>query len=199
MKKKIDFYLVIFFVLCFSIANAQVYGKVFFFDFIVYRNDTVKLIRFEIGVGTPTHLLDINTGYILKIISIENDILFSKFIPVSFRAEALPYEGEEEYVVEFNESEQFLRLPYFPNADRIEIYHEDKLIFTIDVKKYICEPNGVCSGDENEINCPVDCKKPEKIPWIYLIVVAIIIFIIIIFWRRKTSKIENILAKIDET
>lgn len=158
MGGKIVFLTVLFFLVLLSNMNAQeMLEKVFYFHLVVYRNDTATLTNFEVIEGIPTIFptIPLELNYPVIIFSIQNEILFEAQLPVSFKAYPMPPEGEPEIIVELNESEHYLRPPYFENADRIEIYHDDKLIFS----HKICEINNVCESlkGENTINCPEDC------------------------------------------
>jgi hypothetical protein len=50
--------------------------------------------------------------------------------------------------------------PYFPAADRIDIYKGSKKLFSIDISNSrLCVEDGMCFSDagENTMNCPSDC------------------------------------------
>jgi hypothetical protein len=58
--------------------------------------------------------------------------------------------------------EKYLRLPYFAEAARIELYHSDKLIFKYKID--LCNKNSICEIEkhENYLSCPEDCPSGSK-------------------------------------
>jgi hypothetical protein len=201
---------ILFAILCVSVFLSAQAGaqegleKVFYFHLIIYRIDTATLTNFEIIDGVPTDFpnIPLELNYTLLVFSIQDEILFKAKLPVSFTAYPMPPEGQPDIEVQLNESEQYLRLPYFENAKKIEIYHDDKLIFSYDICQldYVCEN----SKGENSINCPIDCPppttattipvKPPSTPiYLYLIVIVIIIAVAVFFLLKiKTVRTDNI-------
>jgi hypothetical protein len=51
----------------------------------------------------------------------------------------------------------FVRVPYFPTAKKILVYHQNKVILLIDLEKDFCNRNGKCDLGENGYNCQQDC------------------------------------------
>jgi hypothetical protein len=148
---------IIFIILIFTflpIVISQSLDKIFVLDIYIYRNDsTAKLVDFKLTEGVPQSFPEPppEFNYTLTIYSVDNQILFQKPIIVGFLVSIFP-EGEKLL------DEVFLRLriPYFENAKRIDIYRNNKKIFSYE----ICYINGVCdsSKGENSVNCPEDCK-----------------------------------------
>lgn len=160
-------------------------SRIFVLFATIYRNNTVILHDFSISEGTPYSFPGFQANYTIKIISVENDILFRAPIEISFIAypETLPeYPG----VIELNETTIYLRLPYFPDADRIEMYYRNSLIFQHKIlRKPICGDD-FCDLEfgENYENCSEDCppSPPTAIPiYIYLIIVLVFISLVIVF------------------
>jgi hypothetical protein len=192
MKKLI--FLVISLVLAFNLFSqlsfSQEPDKVFYFDFTITRNDEVKLLKLEFGTGKISDFA-YQSDYTIKIISIDGKTLFEKPISIVFTAEALPYENETEHVIELNETSKFLRLPFYPTARYIAIYHSGKELFSADLKYYICNKNSVCDLGENEYNCPEDCKIETRgdFLWLYISMSIICIIVLtIIFYKKSQSK-----------
>lgn len=109
-----------------------------------------------------------------------------------------------------------LRIPYFPNGKYVEIYNpQGEKIFTADLSSVaVCNENGLCDGkNENQNNCPSDCKPEQNIPndsqkkqegqqfnfgkaLIFLIIFVILagIGVLVIIWlkKRNKSRVDNI-------
>lgn len=143
-----------------SVVFAQEIEKIFVFYTVVYKDDRVEFVDFNATKGIPDTFYEYPSDYNLKIISVKNEILFQTPLQISFIA--YPQIEDQPGVVELNEVTLYLRLPYFPDADRIELYHNNILIFDFDVKEYICQRDGICSEYENYLNCPLDCPLNEK-------------------------------------
>src|SRR4030042_4882600 len=113
------------FILLNYVKAQEVLEDVFYFHLIIYRNDTVTLDKFEVIEGIPSDFPDLSLklNYSILLLSTENNILFRTQLPINFIAHPMPPEGQPEVEVILNESEQYLRLSYFENSDRIEVYH----------------------------------------------------------------------------
>lgn len=176
------------------VVFAQEVEKVFALYIIVYKNNTVEFKDFGISQGASSIFKDIPSDYTLKIISLEEKILFEKPLPISFIAYVHGFPEDIEVpdggVIELNESVVYLKLPYFPDADRVELYYRDEIIFSLDIKKYICQPDGVCSGDENELNCPQDCKKISggRFSFKYVIIILLVIIVVLAVFFLKSRQ-----------
>lgn len=216
MKRKIITLAILFLFVLLNYVNAkEILESVYYIYLIIYRNDTVTLTNFEVIDGIPTDFptIPLELNYSILILSIKNEILFKAQLPVSFTAYPMPPEGEPHVEVELNESIHYLRLPYFENANKIEIYHEDKLIFSYEICKVneVCEEkkgetnfncpedckpksvcgNRVCETGEDSENCPEDCPtpgKPTRPMWVYLIIGVVIALVIVALSRIKVVR-----------
>lgn len=159
MERKIILIAILSLFLILNYVGAQeILEDVFYFHLIVYKNDTVTLNDFEVIEGIqsdfPTAYLNLN--YSIMILSTQDNMLFRAQVPVSFTAypSLLNDSGGP---VELDKSEHYLRLPYFENSDRIDIYKDDELIFIYE----ICNVNDICEEDKGETleNCLDDCQK----------------------------------------
>lgn len=146
-------------------------------------------------MGMQTHFPSTDTGYYVEIISSTNERLFKSNLGISFTIHYQIFPGEEIPNVE-EEIDKILiniRLPYFDNADRIEIYHDTTLIFT----HKICNFNNICesSKGENTINCKEDCltttttfssSRSRTQTYIYIVIIAFIVLLIVfLFYKLK--------------
>jgi hypothetical protein len=153
-------YMILFFIILISsIAFAQA-NDVFVLYIDVYNDGAVDLKDFKVISGTQNVYAGQDGNYPIKIVSFDDKVLFQSKLQMGFVTyrETIDDEGNmkgEEVVIE--NIEQFLRLPYFKDAKTIELYHEDKLIYSLDVSEHLCNKNSVCEGYENEFNCPTDC------------------------------------------
>lgn len=137
-----------------SLVVAQ--EKIYSMLLIVFRNDTVILKSFSVETGLQSHFPTTDTGYYVEILTYENKRLFRANLGISFSIHLMLLSKEVSNMeTELNEILVLLRLPYFENASKINIYHRDKLIFSYE----ICEINKICEKEkgETEFNC-IDCN-----------------------------------------
>ncbi|MBI2673522.1 hypothetical protein HYX19_04635 [Candidatus Woesearchaeota archaeon] len=119
-------------------------------------------------------------GYLLKIISFDNKVLYSKRFrfPLISAGSALKEwfdeKGKQIYFPTANESGRLdleewgrkvqLIMPYFQNGKKIEIYDQkDKKILEIDIGYFanVCGDN-VCQEHESYVDCKQDCPSGSK-------------------------------------
>ena len=200
---KVKLILIILIILAGFSFSVYAQEKIFSFDVIIYKDDRVELIDFQISDGKVTDFPKYDdANYFIRILSFEGEILFEGSMKITYIAHPFPPPGEEEREVELNETEKFLRMPYFANAKTIELYHDDKLIYSLDVAQYICDNDGTCDENESNQNCPSDCKQQEAQPeskdgglnrmlivGIVLIIVGIIVIYLII--RKNNARREQ--------
>lgn len=161
---KYIFISMVFSVILFSALALAQESKVFVLDLIIYKNDSnATLNDFSVADGIPTDFPEITEvfqgqeQYTIKIISVNNEVLFQKEFLISFTpAPFIPPSGTTPEVTNLTNVEKYLRLPYFEGAKKIEIYHDNKIIFTYE----ICNLNNVCEDGRGEttFNCPDDCE-----------------------------------------
>lgn len=190
--------LLIFLFIIISVKTQEIREeKIYSLLLTIFKNDTVILENISVEMGVLSHFPTTKTGYYVKIISYTNETLFESNLGISFKIHYQIFPGEKIPNIEIEELEKILvslRLPYFENADRIEIYHDDKLIFTFK----ICNFNNICelSKGENIMNCMEDCFKTTKTPQktsrqihTYLVIFGLILGIIIfLFYKIKVVK-----------
>lgn len=142
--------------------------------------------------------------YIAEVVSFDNKILNLTYFDVStkvFIDSVNPETGEIDYgaIIELNESEVTLYVPYYENAKEINIYDWDlNKKLSIEVGSYAKETaiveeieEEVVEEDEKEV-IPEEKVKEEKpikkVLFGVLIgvgIIAIFIFILVVFFRRK--------------
>lgn len=194
--------------------SQEVLEKIFVIEFILYKNDTVELLDFKISEGTVSLFHEAGEpNYNIKIISTDKKVLFSQNMHISFYAAPDAYGNISVPLVELEKQHIYLKLPFFSNGEKIELYHDGKLIFQYIIKW--CNKNGICESDKNEnyincfddchcgnnicdkivgetfANCPQDCpaEKPKTLVYIYLIIIGVIVAIIAFFlYKIKVVK-----------
>lgn len=114
-------------------------------------------------------------GYLLELISFNNEILFSrKFdFPVLTYAPPPEWFDEKGNQIYFPDSDEkllerpdsiILKIPYFQNGKEIVISRNDEKILNIDVSVFanICNNNGICDGSESFRSCPQECDSSAQ-------------------------------------
>ena len=113
-------------------------------------DDTAVLKNISAGYGLPSNFPTIETGYMIKVLSNSNAELFSANLGVSFNIISDPPMN-----VQLDEVTVHARVPVFPAAKYVAIYHDDKKIMNVNLET-ICNKNGICNVGENIYNCK-DC------------------------------------------
>ncbi|MEM0480638.1 MAG: hypothetical protein QXQ14_00395 [Candidatus Aenigmatarchaeota archaeon] len=186
----------------------------FFILFDVCKNNSI--IVKEYGVEEREIVYHEGSGnYFIILLSTNNNILFTYRFDVSFVThgeEIDPITGEiKSREVNLECVEEYFRLPYFENLNKIRISYLEQLLYEME----ICNYNNICERNlgENEINCK-DCSKgltcinikdnicepncpedpdciregfrfPIFLVFVILIIASIIIFLVM-FFKRKT-------------
>ncbi|MCX6774116.1 MAG: hypothetical protein NTY68_03930 [Candidatus Micrarchaeota archaeon] len=111
-----------------SITNAAVYEL----HLVIYKNDSVELKDLNVTLGSPGPFPDAgnDNNYEFRIMAKDNGVLFNQsfhlgFVAYRFRGP----DSTEPDVVPYNKTDNYWRLPYFDNASRIQLFHENRLIF----------------------------------------------------------------------
>jgi|GEM_PF-5645823 len=168
MKKttvsKILYFFII--IILFSLT-VQAAGDVFSFYFILHKSDQVDVISFEAAPGRPTNFPEPIPGYpnkyVVELVSFFNETLYQAEFDIDF--EMHPYPANPEELAEDVSVENItkeIRLSYFPEAEKLNLYHNGNLIYVLYIKDYLCNIDGTCSEYENYLNCPLDCHSGSK-------------------------------------
>lgn len=200
MKNRIGL-LFLAFILISTVASAE---RVFNARMTISKDDSVTVSSFEVLEGKASSFPEYpDANYLIKIVSFDGRTLFEAPMKIDFVVHPFP-EGE----IELNETERSFRLPFFADAKRIEMYHDGRLIHSLNIADYLCNNNSICDANENADNCPSDCRQTTTttVPQqgssnILMLVVGITLLVIgivtlyILIRRRNESREAEILRK----
>ena len=98
------------------------------------------------------------SDYNLRILDKNRNIIFSSVFYVPDKI--FPISGSMIFEKEFNFS---LLLPYFPDAEDLVLYKNDRLVAntSLSIFSQTCG-NGICEESENHVNCPRDCPIKDN-------------------------------------
>lgn len=161
---------------------------------ISYDSVTVKPIYQEIENNAG--------GYVAEVVSVENKILNVTFFSIPLKEYYDSFDEESGEVVgggiiELDETEITLNLPYFDNAKEIRIYNKSlNLKLRIDISSYSREIQPKEVGVIEETSVKEKVIIPEKEPeerqtnyiWFLIIGLAIVFVIFIVLLLRKESQ-----------
>lgn len=169
-------YIIFLIILLLTTVNAQQYQKIFTLDVVIYRNNSVELKEFGIEEGKVSFFGDIGS-YSIRLISFNGSVTFQK--PLNIEFVIYPEPGISEGI-QLNEIELYLRLPFSQETKKVQILHDNKIIFDFNTENYLCNKDNLCAGYENKINCPEDCLKKPKYS-LFIVLAAILVAIAFIF------------------
>jgi len=131
-----------------------------------YDYGNISLIKSSVEINTEIE--NFPGEYTLKILAFDGGVLHTESfeIPKLFIYDIVdPVTGNiiGGDMMELNETNFSLKLPYYKNTKSIEIYDVNSTkLLTIDVSMYaknLCG-DGTCQSYESEKSCPADCLKP---------------------------------------
>lgn len=130
----------------------------FLLDMNIHKDESVELNEFRVLYEEPYEYLP-EGDYAFRIYSGSRLLYEARYqVIFSIRGHGVDengnpttVQGETDYVP------VRLKLPFFADAERIELRHNDRLIYVLDVKSYLCNSNGMCDNAEGEDTCPGDC------------------------------------------
>jgi hypothetical protein len=137
------------------IASACVEARtVLKMTYTVDKNDAVELLELKPTIGTFDRENPRKQSYSLYIED-GDQLLYTSYLPLSFKRS---FVGETDEMTEWQSMDKITvmnKLPYFGNYGTIKIYHDDKVIFSYDLKN-LCNDDKVCNNYENSLVCK-DC------------------------------------------
>jgi hypothetical protein len=125
-----------------------------------YNNDSVGFNSLEIMDGKVNVDPSTSGEYLLKTVSSDGKDLFTTSIPLQFSAHIDKLDANGKMIqqrVDLKKVVKFIRLPYLQNAQRFEVYHGGRLIFSLDIPEKLCIRDGDCSDycqNNNDPDCP---------------------------------------------
>ncbi|MBI2674911.1 MAG: hypothetical protein HYX24_00510 [Candidatus Aenigmarchaeota archaeon] len=162
--KTLTVFLGIFLLLIISAYALDKAGYIIFFYFSVDRSDTVTINELKILEGGRDKATadEENSDYIVRVIGPDGRALSSFPFGITWEIYHMGKDTETGEIKSLkyvkNVSEHAIRLPYYTEAERIEVYHKDRKIFSKSVRLLTCRINNRCEGDEDIVNCPEDCR-----------------------------------------
>ena len=154
---------------------------VYSMDIEITKENVATLKKITAVNGTISTFPTTKQNYRMEVTSYDNKKLFEENVSVSFTILLEPVS-----VINLNKTTIHPRVPYYPTAKFISLYYLNDKILEIDLITEFCNNNKACNLCENQYNCPEDCKKTVKIPWVWiLILVVAIIFVLIILLKMK--------------
>ncbi|MBI2674913.1 MAG: hypothetical protein HYX24_00520 [Candidatus Aenigmarchaeota archaeon] len=190
-------------------------GYIFYMEFSANRSEDIgmKVLKIEEGQKDFQEVEDKDEKYLAKIIDVKGKAIYTFIFNITWVSHGMGKDPETGEIIDIefvkNISEQNIRLPYYTEADKIELYHNDKRIFSRDVRPLTCKKNNRCEGDEDITNCPEDCKpkavstpakttdgKPpvetkQEFPWLLLGVFVALVAILAFLVMRRGRKSEE--------
>ena len=161
----------------------------------IFKNDTVILSDISSVNSTISNFPQEKTDYVIKILSNKNEELFKANLGISFKLSIDPIG-----TIDVNDTVTNPRVPFYPTAKYIVIYHSSKKIANIDLSKYFCNKNSVCDLGENEYVCPEDCKIKKNVSsWFYIslgiAIISLVAFLILLKLKPKSQNYSNLYQK----
>ncbi len=176
----------IYFRISFAQENIQL-QTVYAIKAMIFKNNTVKLLDISATNGTISYYSPTETSYSIIIFSNTGQQIFKGNTSISFSLVTEP-----PVTIQVSSTVVQLRVPFYPNAQSIAIYHLQNKILNIDLSKEFCNHNSICDLGENSYNCPNDCgAQTQPIPWFYFIIgIVIVIILIAIYFISKKYTIQ---------
>lgn len=135
---------------------------------LIYKNGALVLNQVFVVPGDYSENKNNKNEYIAKIVALDGKTLYTSTFDISnllfnfFDASKGINSETENGVLEEEEANYTLALPYFDNAKKVEIYNSTGKLLEIDVAYFskTCG-NGKCEETESYEDCAMDCSKEE--------------------------------------
>lgn len=109
-------------------AKAIEDNLIFGLYFNLYKNNTVELLKFHKIQGEP-NLYAAKSDYKVILKSGDSRELFTTYINPVFQAHVDRTDGKPSEDLNITYFQQYVRLPFFEDADTLNIYYKDNIIF----------------------------------------------------------------------
>lgn len=125
----------IFIFSCLLMLFSFVYAQAYYLNLIIYKNDSVELQSFSIHNGSAREFpVSLKNNYEFRIIAKDRSLLFSQPFVVNFIGYPDPLENSSAPgEVLLNKREDTWSLPYYSEAQYIQLFHEDKKIWEYEI------------------------------------------------------------------
>jgi hypothetical protein len=120
-------------------------------NLLVDNKDKVTTNNISINFGEPLIEMGFGTNYSLRALDQLNNIVYRKDFDLDFFVFSDPPQP-------VNETFVYDRIRYNDSLRKIELYHNNSLIFSYNLS--FCNNNSICGPNENFYSCPSDCE-----PW----------------------------------
>ncbi len=149
MKRNI-FFLALYFALAFFAFDSLAAGSQVEFDLLINQNGTVSLLNARTFLAEPSFLPSEVSDYSLSLLGEDRQALR--------RAPLLTYFFLSDPFLKLNETLVSFGLPYTSKYKKLEVYHQEKLLYERDLS-FLCLEDGLCQDAENFASCPRDCPS----------------------------------------
>jgi hypothetical protein len=172
------------------------------------EDGVVNVENVELIDGQATNIDFVATDYNAEVVSLNGKKFVVNF---TFPQRVFVEEENNRPLVEdiiIKKSYEEVYVPYYPDVKELNVYDDrGRLVLNYDLKEYrVCNDDGLCLGNENEMNCPNDCaekvslsekkikprtnvvQKQTTQKLNYLVIFAIIIIVIIFYIILKKRK-----------
>ncbi|MBI2652420.1 hypothetical protein HYX00_03045 [Candidatus Woesearchaeota archaeon] len=128
------------------------------FDFFIYKNDTVQFHKINSYNGREDTNELKQSDYTLLFLDSANNIVDKIYLPVIFYVFDVP-DGDVDSIP------LSARKPCNSKWDTMNMLHNDKIIFTLNIKNLMCNEDRICNSYETYLTCPNDCPSGSKDGW----------------------------------
>jgi len=171
---------------------------VYSMDIEITKENMATLKKITAVNGTISTFPTTKQNYRIEVTSYDNKKLFEENVSVSFTIllEHVSVINLNKTTIypNLNKTTIYPRVPYYPTAKFISLYYLNEKILEIDLSTEFCNNNKACNLGENQYNCPEDCKKTVKIPWVWILIlivaIALVLIILLKMRGKKPSKLD---------